>query len=238
MRSSVQTKKLHLFGGRSQWIHLVYSGRAWHEQLKELLPGMHGHQKKTLALFVLGIVLSGSAAHSLTLFSKRKNQKTSVGYAGQAGSGRRYPACLNLPGPLTRLASDHTEQRQWTAPASSYVRAPTAESLVAVSPATGRICLLCQLAEECKELLRLTDEQPVGREGLDCAHCSSTPRISVGRMIETAGNLRLRKTVGSGMIRLVWMSSPPNGGALRSGNTNPLVGSVRAGALPALSCQV
>ncbi len=21
----------------------------WHEQLKELLPGMHGHQKKTLA---------------------------------------------------------------------------------------------------------------------------------------------------------------------------------------------
>ncbi len=33
----------------------------WQEQLKELLPGMHGHQKKTLALFVLGIVLSGCA---------------------------------------------------------------------------------------------------------------------------------------------------------------------------------
>ncbi len=33
----------------------------WHEQLKELLTGMHGHQKKTLAFFVLGIVLSGSA---------------------------------------------------------------------------------------------------------------------------------------------------------------------------------
>ena len=33
----------------------------WHEQLKELLTGIHGHQKKTLALFVLGIVLSGSA---------------------------------------------------------------------------------------------------------------------------------------------------------------------------------
>jgi hypothetical protein len=25
------------------------------------LPGLHGHQKKTLALFVLGIVLAGSA---------------------------------------------------------------------------------------------------------------------------------------------------------------------------------
>src|SRR3974390_1037421 len=33
----------------------------WHEQLKELMPGMHGHQQKTLAFFVLGIVLSGSA---------------------------------------------------------------------------------------------------------------------------------------------------------------------------------
>src|SRR5712691_4795492 len=33
----------------------------WHEQLKELLTGIHGHQKKTLAFFVLGIVLSGSA---------------------------------------------------------------------------------------------------------------------------------------------------------------------------------
>jgi hypothetical protein len=33
----------------------------WQEQLKELLTGIHGHQKKTLAFFVLGIVLSGSA---------------------------------------------------------------------------------------------------------------------------------------------------------------------------------
>ncbi len=33
----------------------------WQEQLKELLTGMHGHQKKALALFVLGIVLSGCA---------------------------------------------------------------------------------------------------------------------------------------------------------------------------------
>ena len=33
----------------------------WHEQLKELLTGIHGHQQKTLALFVLGIVLSGCA---------------------------------------------------------------------------------------------------------------------------------------------------------------------------------
>src|SRR5258706_12625059 len=66
----------------------------------------------------------------------------------------------------------------------------------------------------------------------------AAPFVSVGRMIEQTGNMRLRKMVGSGMIRLVWKSSPPKGGELRSGNTNPLVGSVRAGALPALSCQV
>ncbi len=33
----------------------------WQEQLKDLLTGIHGHQKKTLAFFVLGIVVSGSA---------------------------------------------------------------------------------------------------------------------------------------------------------------------------------
>lgn len=33
----------------------------WHEQVKQLFGGMHGHQKKTLALAVLGIILAGSA---------------------------------------------------------------------------------------------------------------------------------------------------------------------------------
>ena len=33
----------------------------WRAQVKQLLPGIHGHQKKTLALFVIGIMLSGSA---------------------------------------------------------------------------------------------------------------------------------------------------------------------------------
>ena len=43
-------------------MHLVYSGRAWHEQLKELLTGMHGHQKKTLAdLSCWASARSGSA---------------------------------------------------------------------------------------------------------------------------------------------------------------------------------
>ncbi len=35
--------------------------KQWQEQVKDLLPSIHGHQKKTLALSVLGIVLSKSA---------------------------------------------------------------------------------------------------------------------------------------------------------------------------------
>ena len=34
---------------------------AWREQVKQLFPDLHGHQQKTLAWMVLGVVLSGSA---------------------------------------------------------------------------------------------------------------------------------------------------------------------------------
>jgi len=55
----------------------------------------------------------------------------------------------------------------------------------------------------------------------------ATPFVSVGRMIETVGSARLRNGHGSGMIRLVVKSSPPNDAEFRSGKVNPLVGSVR-----------
>ena len=55
----------------------------------------------------------------------------------------------------------------------------------------------------------------------------AAPFVWVGRMIETIGNLRSRKIVGSGMIRLVCNSSPS---ALRSGKTRSFVGLVRGGA--------
>src|SRR2546430_1864985 len=42
--------------------------------------------------------------------------------------------------------------------------------------------------------------------------------VETGRMIETAGNFRLRNGHGSGMIKLVWKSSPPKGDTLRFGN--------------------
>src|SRR6516225_2136934 len=61
--------------------------------------------------------------------------------------------------------------------------------------------------------------------------------VLVGRMTEHEGSKRLRNGHGSGMIRLVWNVCVSNGGELRSGNTNPLVGSVSGGAFPALSCQ-
>src|SRR6201987_956735 len=68
------------------------------------------------------------------------------------------------------------------------------------------------------------------------------PSVWVGRMIETMGRLIFRNGQGSGIIRLVWKSSPPNGGEFRSGNVTdtPVTGStaVSGGALPALSDQV
>src|SRR5881394_3485845 len=72
---------------------------------------------------------------------------------------------------------------------------------------------------------------------------AAAPRVSVGRMIEHRGSLRLRNGHGSGRIRLVVKSSPPNGGEFRSGKVSPLVGSVNGAsgddtAAPALSDQV
>ena len=71
----------------------------------------------------------------------------------------------------------------------------------------------------------------------------ATPAVLVGRMIETIGRLVSRNGHGSGMIRFVWKSSPPNGGEFRSGNVTdtPVTGSItfgNGGALPALSDHV
>ena len=37
---------------------------AWHRQVKEFFHGLHGHQSKTLALFVLGAIRAGSSVLS------------------------------------------------------------------------------------------------------------------------------------------------------------------------------
>ena len=67
----------------------------------------------------------------------------------------------------------------------------------------------------------------------------AAPFVLVGRIIEHRGNFRLRNGQGSGKMRFVWYVSPPNGGEFRSGKTSfGLVGSVKAGALPNLSCQI
>ena len=55
----------------------------WRTQVKELLTGIHGHQKNALALFVIGIVVSGSAvlqrvAESLSLQGMNPAKMTSI----------------------------------------------------------------------------------------------------------------------------------------------------------------
>jgi len=55
----------------------------WQEQVKQLWPDIHGHQKKTLALVVIGMVLSGTAvlqriAESLFLHGISEAKMTSI----------------------------------------------------------------------------------------------------------------------------------------------------------------
>jgi hypothetical protein len=55
----------------------------WQEQVKQLLPDIHGHQKKTLAFLVIGIVLSGTAvlqriAESVYLHGRSSAKMTSI----------------------------------------------------------------------------------------------------------------------------------------------------------------
>jgi len=61
----------------------VALGEKWQEQVKQLLPEIHGHQKKTLAFLVIGIVLSGTAvlqrvAESLFLEGISQANMTSI----------------------------------------------------------------------------------------------------------------------------------------------------------------
>src|SRR5690242_17125512 len=68
------------------------------------------------------------------------------------------------------------------------------------------------------------------------------PSLFVGRITEHLGRSWLMNGHGSGMIRFVWNSSPPNGAEFKSGNVidTPVTGStaVNGGAFPALSDQV
>ena len=107
-------------------------------------------------------------------------------------------------------------------------------------PTPRRIGILRQIPQHLEEPGDCPMNRPIAVRKLTTA--MAIPFVSVGRMIEHTGSLRLRNGHGSGMIRFVWNSSPPNGGEFRSGNVTdtPVTGStaVRGGALPALSDQV
>ncbi len=60
-------------------------------------------------------------------------------------------------------------------------------------PVPGRICCLCQLLEDVKELLRLADEQPIVRQGLERAH--SGP-LCLGRTNDRDGRERAAEEDG------------------------------------------
>ncbi len=80
---------------------------------------------------------------------------------------------------------------------SSILVHPCANSCIAdrLKPAPGRVCLLCQLLEDSKELRQLADEQPVGRPGLDRGHCTPTTRY-LGRANDRNRRQRLAEEDG------------------------------------------
>jgi hypothetical protein len=113
--------------------------------------------------------------------------------------------------------------------------------------ARGFICIFRQIAHHLEELLGLADEQAASLEACDRLlrtkdFCRDRDRANDRNRRELAAEER----ASSGMIRLVWKSSTPNGGGAGKGGTlrfgNTRVPSVRGGevltALPALSCQV
>src|SRR5262249_53199195 len=113
---------------------------------------------------------------------------------------------------------------------SAAIYAQFSSSRDAASASAARPCMYSKKAGDCP----MNSPMAVRNWSAPIA----APDVFVGRMIEHRGSFRLMNGHGSGMIRLVVKSSPPNGGALRFGNTNPLVGSFNGFALPALSDQV
>jgi len=96
-------------------------------------------------------------------------------WCGQAGSGRGLPRpCPAWPSHAFGVGSSRAE----TIVCSSIIVRPCANGIISrrLQPASSCICLHCQLVYECQELLRLTNEKPVGRPGLDRSHCTPTPR--------------------------------------------------------------
>jgi hypothetical protein len=110
-----------------------------------------------------------------------------------------------------------------------------AESLVEASPRF--ICIFCEIGQKSKNVLDWPLKRPMSVKNLTTP--LAMPFVSVGRMIEHGGSLRLRKGHGSGMIKFAFRLSPA---IVRSGKVTdtPVTGStaVSGVALPALSCQV
>src|SRR5439155_22591844 len=125
----------------------------------------------------------------------------------------------------------------WIAPTSRYYRAefdyhpPAYLPPLALSASSARSCMNAKKAGDCPM------KSPMSVKNLRAP--MATPLVSVGRMTEQGGSLRLRNGQGSGMIRLFCRSSPTSSRSGKATDT-PVTGStaVKGGAFPALSCQV
>jgi hypothetical protein len=106
--------------------------RQWSAQLRELLPEVHGHRTKTLAFFVLGLVLAGSAR-----LPRIAEELLAISAAKTPSIERR----------LARfLANDQVETRAlWTALLSQFLRGWQGSRLFFVldcTPLDDRACVV------------------------------------------------------------------------------------------------
>src|SRR5437763_14325860 len=82
--------------------------------------------------------------------------------------------------------------------------APPAASLVADYPRQAASAACANALRTAKNAGDWPMNSPSAVKALTVATAAPAPADVVGRMIETAGNLRLRQAVGSGRIRVGW----------------------------------
>jgi hypothetical protein len=151
--------------------------RQWSAQLRELLPEVHGHRTKTLAFFVLGLVLAGSA------------RLPRIAEEWLANSAAKTPSIERR---LARfLANDQVETRAlWTALLSQFLRGWQGSRLFFVldcTPLDDRACVVylgllvhSRLLPVGWQVMPLQETWDQGKSGhcqrlIGSGHCTSRP---------------------------------------------------------------
>src|SRR5258706_16255695 len=154
------------------------------------------------------------------------------------GLKKSFEHCVHLA--FKMFVADVADRGIQGAAAERSVRSAPRERIISYSR-TARSASIARVRMKLKNSFDWPMKRPSAVRAFSAP--MAAPLVWVGRMIEHAGSFRLMNAVGSGMIRLVWKSSPPNGEAFRLGKVTctPVTGSTTSCntfMFPALSDQV